>query len=100
MSRIDETAPFERLYSREVNATPMGAINFSNVKQGMKARVVAFEEDTVDARRLKEMGLTVGALFTVVKIAPFGDPVEISLRGYRLCLRKRETAHIRVEPIP
>lgn len=43
------------------------------------------------------MGLTVGTEFTVVKVAPFGDPVEIDLRGYRLCLRRRESADFEIE---
>jgi ferrous iron transport protein A len=46
------------------------------------------------------MGLTVGTTFRVVKIAPLGDPVEIDVRGYRLCLRRAETQGIEVEPIP
>lgn len=43
------------------------------------------------------MGLTNGAVFHVVKVAPFGDPVEIDLRGYRLCLRKRENCAFLLE---
>lgn len=50
-------------------------------------------------RRLQEMGLTPGTEFTVVKIAPFGDPVEIDLRGYRLCLRRQESADFEIEPV-
>lgn len=41
--------------------------------------------------RLEEMGLTRGAKVTVVKTAPLGDPLEICVRGYSLCIRK-ETA--------
>ena len=43
------------------------------------------------AQRLAELGLTENVAITVLRVAPFGDPMEISLRGYRLCLRK-ETA--------
>jgi ferrous iron transport protein A len=71
--------------------------SFRNVKKGMRARVVSIESTSPEARRLQEMGLTVGTEFDVVKVAPFGDPVEITLRGYRLCLRKHETAHINIE---
>lgn len=43
------------------------------------------------------MGLTQGAEFTVLKVAPLGDPIEILLRGYRLCLRRNETHGVVVE---
>lgn len=65
----------------------------------MKARVTAIGSDNADLRRLQEMGLTVGTEFKVLKIAPFGDPVEISLRGYRLCLRKKETMSVEIEEV-
>ena len=41
-------------------------------------------------RRLVDMGLTPGTLVTVRKIAPFGDPIEVNLRGYELSLRKED----------
>ncbi|MCI8412971.1 MAG: ferrous iron transport protein A [Clostridia bacterium] len=41
-------------------------------------------------RRLFDMGVTPGATFTVRKVAPLGDPIEITLRGYELTLRKAE----------
>lgn len=72
-------------------------MNFTEVRKGMRARVVSIRSSSVESRRLQEMGLTEGTEFTVVKVAPFGDPVEIKLRGYRLCLRKQETAHIEIE---
>lgn len=74
-------------------------MNFNQVRNGMRARVIAVTADHDDARRLQEMGLTEGTEFTVVKVAPFGDPVEIRLRGYHLCLRKRETQHIDIEVV-
>lgn len=70
---------------------------FCHLKKGMKARVTGISEDCLENVRLQEMGLTVGTEFTVVKIAPLGDPVEIDLRGYRLCLRKSETSCFEVE---
>ena len=66
-------------------------MTFSDLKQGMTVRVSAVESNTPECRRLEEMGLTLGTTFRVVKVAPFGDPIEIDLRGYRLCLRKGET---------
>ena len=45
-------------------------------------------------RRLVDMGLTPGTTVTVRKIAPFGDPIEVNLRGYELSLRKEDAANI------
>lgn len=74
-------------------------VPFSQLKQGMRARVVQVTGDSGVLTRLQEMGLTEGAEFWVDKIAPLGDPVEIFIRGYRLCLRRSETAGILVEAI-
>ena len=77
-------------------ASPM---DFSQVRNGMRARVTQVRDGSVHIKRLQEMGLTVGTVFTVVKIAPFGDPVEIELRGYRLCLRRKEAIDIEIEAV-
>lgn len=45
-------------------------------------------------RRLMEMGLTKGVRVEVKKVAPLGDPIEVSIRGYELSLRKDEAALI------
>lgn len=71
--------------------------SFSEVKKGMRAKVVSISDDTPELKRLIEMGLTIGTEFRVIKVAPFGDPVEIELRGYRLCMRKVEAGGIRIE---
>ncbi|MCH8274920.1 MAG: ferrous iron transport protein A [Armatimonadetes bacterium] len=65
----------------------------------MRARVVSVCAHCPDVRRLVEMGLTEGTEFRVVKVAPLGDPVEIEVRGYRLCLRKGEVAGIEIEQV-
>lgn len=48
-------------------------------------------------RRLFDMGVTPGAELTMRKKAPLGDPIEITLRGYELTLRKDEAACVEVE---
>lgn len=48
-------------------------------------------------RRLFDMGVTPGAAVTMKKKAPLGDPIEVSLRGYELTLRKAEAACVEVE---
>jgi ferrous iron transport protein A len=75
------------------------AMSFAGLKKGMLAKVTRINSVSHEMVRLQEMGLTVGTTFRVVKVAPFGDPVEIDLRGYRLCLRKRETEDFEVEPV-
>ncbi len=74
-------------------------MSFTKLRKGMHARVVSIGDDSTEMTRLLEMGLTVGTTFHVIKVAPFGDPVEIDLRGYRLCLRKNETKGFEVEPV-
>ncbi|MFM8415196.1 MAG: ferrous iron transport protein A [Planctomycetota bacterium] len=50
------------------------------------------------AIRLLEMGLTPGVTVRVVGRAPFGDPLELELRGYRLSIRRAEAARVAIEP--
>jgi ferrous iron transport protein A len=50
------------------------------------------------AIRLLEMGLTPGVLVRVIGRAPFGDPLELELRGYRLSIRRAEAARVAIEP--
>lgn len=56
--------------------------------------------DGVLYQRLLEMGLFEGTHVEVVRFAPLGDPMEISLHGYRLSLRKAEAAWVQVEARP
>ncbi len=48
-------------------------------------------------RRIMDMGITRGTEITVRKVAPLGDPVEITVRGYELSLRKADAEMIEVE---
>jgi len=75
----------------------MQTATFSGLEKGMNARVLAVPSASAESTRLQEMGLTAGTEFRVVKVAPFGDPIEIELRGYRLCLRRRETDGFEIE---
>ena len=71
----------------------------SDLKVGQHARVVSMEEGFVVIDRLREMGLTVGTEFKVLKVAPLGDPMEITFRSQRLCLRRADVCGIHVELI-
>lgn len=84
---------------KQSSGTAGTRIRFSEIRSEGWARIVAIEGPAEETQRLQEMGLTIGAVFKVEKIAPFGDPIEISLRGYRLCLRKREAKGIHIELI-
>lgn len=64
-------------------------VEFSELRRGMIAEIVGVKCDHA-AAQLMEMGMTLGTPFRVVKVAPLGDPIEIDVRGYRLCLRRRE----------
>ena len=51
-------------------------------------------------RRLVDMGLTPGTVVTVRKIAPLGDPIEVTLRGYELSLRRDDAEQIEIGEQP
>lgn len=66
---------------------------------GGRARVVRVGGEGPLRRRLLDMGITKGVILQVLKSAPLGDPVEISLRGYRLSLRKSEGDRLQLDEI-
>lgn len=70
----------------------------SELKIGHTARVVSIGKgDKVYRHRLVAMGLIPGTTFTVSRMAPLGDPIEISLRGFALSLRKEEANILQIE---
>lgn len=64
--------------------------NLTDVKVGDKVVVIGLDKDSTVKKRLLEMGITPGATLQVTGKAPFGDPIEILVRGYKLTLRKNE----------
>ncbi len=64
---------------------------------GHNTRVIQVIGDDSLSRRLSDLGLWPGTEIEVVRRAPFGDPTEYRLRGYRLALRSDEAARILVE---
>ena len=68
-----------------------------DLKVGESASVVRLNSPGAPRRRLLDMGLTKGVKVTLRKVAPLGDPLEITLRGYELSLRKSEAELIEVE---
>lgn len=67
------------------------------VKCGETVRVVKVNGAGAIKRRIMDMGITKGAEIFVRKVAPLGDPVEVSVRGYELSLRKADAEMIEVE---
>ncbi len=68
-----------------------------DLKPGETAKVVAINAEGAFKRRIMDMGITTGVSIKLVKVAPLGDPVEVTVRGYQLGLRKDEAASIQVE---
>lgn len=68
-----------------------------DVKIGSTAKVVKVEGEGALRRRIMDMGITKGVEIFVRKVAPLGDPIEITVRGYELSLRKADAEMIIVE---
>ena len=63
---------------------------------GERATVVRLNGEGAVKRRIMDMGLTKGTAVTVRKVAPLGDPIELTIRGYELSIRKEEAAKVEV----
>ncbi len=71
-----------------------------DLQKGQVAKVLGLHNDNPSVkRRLLDMGITTGVEVKVKKFAPLGDPVDIELRGYELCIRKKDLAEIDIEVI-
>ena len=68
-----------------------------DVKIGRKVRVIKVEGAGAIRRRIMDMGITKGVEIYIRKVAPLGDPIEITVRGYELSLRKHDADMIVVE---
>ena len=72
-------------------------VTLDAVKVGERARLNKIEATGDLHKRLIEMGMLPGTILSVEKVAPFGDPIDIRVRGYHLSVRKEEAALIKVE---
>ena len=68
-----------------------------DVKIGQSAKVVKIYGEGAVRRRIMDMGITRGVDIRIRKVAPLGDPLEVTVRGYELSLRKSDAAMIEVE---
>lgn len=72
-------------------------MKLSELKKGEKGKVLLINNSNVSLkRRMLDMGITSGVIVSVKKVAPLGDPIDIELRGYELCLRKHDLSSIEV----
>ena len=67
------------------------------VKVGETATVVKLHGEGATKRRIMDMGLTKGTEVYIRKVAPLGDPVEITIRGYELSIRKADAELVEIE---
>lgn len=68
-----------------------------DVEVGESATVVKLIGDSQIKRRIMDMGITKGVSVQVRKVAPLGDPIEVTVRGFELSLRKDEAQNVIVE---
>lgn len=72
----------------------------SKLNVGQKAKIISLNVQNKEIRRhLLDMGLTRGTKIEVRKKAPMGDPIDIKLRDYELCISKSDLSQIEVEVI-
>ena len=75
-------------------------MSLNDLKIGEKALVTSIDIDNKEMKRhLLDMGVTRGTVVKIKGVSPMGDPVNISLRGYDLCVRRMELSKIKCEVI-
>lgn len=68
-----------------------------DAKIGSTVKVVKLHGEGAVKRRIMDMGITKGVEVNIRKVAPLGDPIEVTVRGYELSLRKADAEMIEVE---
>lgn len=75
-------------------------LGIKEMRVGEKAKILGFAQCSAEYRhRLLSMGLTPGAIFELIRIAPLGDPVQILARGIMISLRKAEASILKLERV-
>lgn len=72
-------------------------ITLRDIPVGQSATVVKLVGEGQIKRRIMDMGITKGTKIDVRKVAPLGDPIEVTVRGFELSLRKDEAQNVIVE---
>lgn len=71
--------------------------NLKETKIGETVKVVKLHGEGAVKRRIMDMGITKGVEVYIRKVAPLGDPIEVTVRGYELSLRKADAEMVEVE---
>lgn len=75
-------------------------MNLAMLSPGQQGRIIKLESSIGPVRRrLMDMGVIPGELVRVEKVAPMGDPIEVTVKGYNLSLRKGEASGIEIEVV-
>ena len=74
-------------------------LTLKEVKVGDTCRVLKINGEGALRRRIMDMGITKNTQIYVRKVAPLGDPIELTVRGYELTIRKSEAEMVAVEPV-
>lgn len=72
-------------------------MTLGDAKVGTTVVVTKIEGDSTYKRRIMDMGITKGSELFIRKVAPLGDPVEITVRGYELTVRKADAQCVEVK---
>ena len=73
--------------------------HLSDIAPGTEIRITGYQAESAYTAQLRRLGLVPGTLIKVVRRAPFGDPLEIRLRGYSLALRPDEAGSLQFEVV-
>ena len=73
--------------------------NLKEAKIGETVRVVKIHGEGAIKRRIMDMGLTKGTALHIRRVAPLGDPVEMTVRGYELSLRKGDAEIVEIKEV-
>ena len=79
------------------NPLAKAQLTLTQLSRGQSGRVVAVKGTGSVTRRMMEMGVIPGVGVEVVKAAPFGDPIQVRVRGYSLAMRRNEADSIEVD---
>lgn len=76
-------------------------MNLAMLKPGQQGRIIKLDASIgAIRRRMMDMGVLPGELIKVEKVAPLGNPIEVTVKGYSLSLRKEEARGIEIEVQP
>jgi DtxR family Mn-dependent transcriptional regulator len=97
-----EAAALPRLTSPQEARVPpdekeKGLLTLADIEAGRKAKVLSVGGSAAVNRRLTGTGMERGAIVSVIRVAPLGDPIEIKLRGQNVPVRKAEALDVEVE---